>query len=80
MYVCIYLFFCWSSRIHTDLLFSGHLLIAENGSMLKENNRFQRKNEIIYSDIDVFKLNSERFKNISFRDASRIVPFEAEVL
>ena len=32
----------------TDLLFSGHLLISENGSLLKENNRFQRENEVIY--------------------------------
>lgn len=72
-----------SAGVHestTDLLFSGHLLIAENGSMLKENNRFQRENEIIYSDIDVFRLNSERLKNISFRDASRIVPFEANII
>ena len=64
----------------TDLLFSGHMLIAENGTMLKENERFQRNNEVIYSCIDVFRLNSERLKNISFRDASRIVPFEAEVI
>ncbi|MBS4804398.1 MAG: NAD(+) synthase [Clostridium sp.] len=72
-----------SAGVHestTDLLFSGHLLIAENGSILKENNRFQRENEIVYSDIDVFRLNSERLKNISFRDASRIVPFEANII
>ena len=72
-----------SAGVHestTDLLFSGHLLIAENGTMLKENNRFQRENEVIYSDIDVFRLNSERLKNISFRDASRIVTIEANII
>ena len=50
-----------SAGVHestTDLLFSGHLIISENGSILKENERFQRENEIITSYIDVFKLNS----------------------
>ena len=61
----------------TDLLFSGHLLISENGLLLKENNRFQRENEIITSIIDIDKLNSERLKNISFRNSTSICPFEA---
>ncbi|GCD12112.1 NAD(+) synthase [Clostridium tagluense] len=60
----------------TDLLFSGHLLISENGLLLKENNRFQRENEIITSIIDIDKLNSERLKNISFRNSPSICPFE----
>ena len=61
----------------TDLLFSGHLLISENGTLLKENNRFQRDNEIIYADIDTFRLKSERMKNLSFRDSSKFTPFKA---
>ena len=64
-----------SAGVHestTDLLFSGHLLISENGSMLKENERFQRDNEVIYSIVDVFKLNAERMKNLSFRDSSML--------
>ena len=64
-----------SAGVHestTDLLFSGHLLISENGSMLKENKRFQRDNEVIYSIVDVFKLNAERMKNLSFRDSSML--------
>ncbi|GAA0108209.1 NAD(+) synthase [Clostridium tertium] len=80
---CMSAYIYSSAGVHestTDLLFSGHMLIAENGTMLKENERFQRNNEVIYSCIDVFRLNSERLKNISFRDASRIVPFEAEVI
>ncbi|MDB1954496.1 NAD(+) synthase [Clostridium tertium] len=80
---CMSAYIYSSAGVHestTDLLFSGHMLIAENGTMLKENERFQRNNEVIYSCIDLFRLNSERLKNISFRDASRIVPFEAEVI
>ncbi|RII34967.1 NAD(+) synthase [Clostridium chromiireducens] len=77
-----------SSGVHestTDVLFSGHLLISENGSLLKENNRFQRDNEIIYSFVDVFKLKAERMKNLSFKDSSKycnkkpnIIRFEFE--
>lgn len=64
----------------TDVVFSGNLIIAENGSILKENKRFQRENEIITSIIDLGKLSSERIKNISFRDSVKLCPFEAEII
>lgn len=79
--LCAYVYS--SAGVHessTDLLFSGHLLISENGTMLKENERFQRENEVIYADIDVFRLNSERMKNLSFRDSSRLSPFKAKFI
>ncbi len=61
----------------TDLVFSGHLIIGENGIILNENERFQRDNEVISYIIDIDKLNNERLKNLSFRDASRLSPFKA---
>lgn len=70
-----------SAGVHestTDVLFSGHLVISENGSILKQNDRFQRENQVITSCIDIFKLNSERLKNLSYRDASKMVPFKAK--
>ncbi len=72
-----------SAGVHestTDVLFSGHLLISENGSLLKENDRFQRKNEIIYSYIDVFKLKAERLKNISFRDSYKSLSLKPYII
>lgn len=51
----------------TDLVFGGHNLIAENGTVLKESRRF--RNDIIYSEIDVFRLLSERRKNTTFKMA-----------
>ena len=42
----------------TDLVFGGHHLICENGSLLKESRRFQ--NETIYGDLDVERLIGER--------------------
>lgn len=64
----------------TDVLFSGHLLICENGSLLCENERFNRESEIITSIIDIDKLKAERLKNTSFRDSKSIVPFEVETI
>ncbi|MEG0771688.1 NAD(+) synthase [Clostridium sp.] len=64
----------------TDLLFSGHLMIAENGSTISENKRFQRENEIITGIVDINKLKSERLKNVSFRDSVAFCPFKGEYI
>ena len=45
----------------TDVVFSGHALIAENGAVLKEN-RFSDESSIIYGDIDLEKLSNDRIK------------------
>ncbi len=50
----------------TDILFSGHCIIAENGSILNESERFKFESNMIISDIDLDKLNSERIKNKTF--------------
>jgi len=52
----------------TDLVFSGHCLIAENGIILEESKRFNRGNTIIYSEIDVDRLSAERQFNKTFAD------------
>jgi len=56
----------------TDLVFSGHLIIGENGAIINKNSRFQRENEILTSILDIDKLNGDRLKNLSFRDSSLI--------
>ena len=48
----------------TDLVFSGHNMIFENGICLSEAEKF--KNGIIYADIDLEHINNERRKNTSF--------------
>lgn len=42
----------------TDMVFSGHNLIAENGVVLAESRRFI--NESVFADVDVEKINNER--------------------
>ena len=53
----------------TDLVFSGATLIAENGSVIAQGKRFARDNEIIVSDIDIERLNSQRRGNMSFENS-----------
>jgi NAD+ synthase (glutamine-hydrolysing) len=50
----------------TDIVFSGHSLIAENGEVLKENRRFSFESDLIATDIDIEKLRSDRLKDKSF--------------
>lgn len=57
----------------TDLLFGGALFAAENGTVLAEGERYQRKTNIIYADIDVEKINTLRVKNMSFENNSQQV-------
>ncbi|WP_405343075.1 NAD(+) synthase [Fibrobacter sp.] len=60
-----------SAGVHestTDMVFSGHLMIAENGSMIAENKQFNRESEIIYADVDVDRLNMQRLSEGSFQD------------
>ena len=60
-----------SAGVHestTDMVFSGHLMIAENGSMLAESKPFSRETEIVYADVDVERLNMQRLSEGSFQD------------
>ncbi len=65
----------------TDLVFSGHDIICENGTILKEAKRFE--NEMIYTEIDVDRLVSERRRMTTFPvqscDRYTIVPFNLDV-
>ena len=44
----------------TDLVYSGHCLIAENGALIAENERFSRESNITYGEIDCDRLKFER--------------------
>ncbi len=59
----------WESS--TDLVFGGHSIIAENGQILKQNERFSRKSEMICADVDCRKLAALRTFETSFNDAPR---------
>jgi NAD+ synthase (glutamine-hydrolysing) len=50
----------------TDLVFSGHSLVAEYGQVLAETERFQFASQIATADIDVQRLVHERLRNNSY--------------
>jgi NAD+ synthase (glutamine-hydrolysing) len=53
----------------TDVVFAGHLLIAENGVLLAESERFKREGELVVADVDTERLRVERARQTSFADA-----------
>lgn len=61
----------------TDVVYSGHHLICENGTVLAEAKRFV--NDVIYADMDVKRLAAERRKMTTFFEEEseeyRSVPF-----
>lgn len=66
----------------TDVVYGGHNIIAENGVILSESPQFV--NEIIYSEIDVDRIISERRKNTSFQPLEDVnemlrIPFSLDI-
>ena len=65
----------------TDLVFGGHNLIAENGTVLAQSPRFT--NGIIYSELDIHRLRSERRRMTTYQCAENPayekIPFHLEV-
>src|SRR5262249_25065858 len=53
----------------TDVVFAGHCLIAENGTLLAESPRFRREETLLVSDVDLDRLRADRVRTNSFADA-----------
>jgi NAD+ synthase (glutamine-hydrolysing) len=68
----------WEST--TDVVFGGHCLIAENGTLLAESQRFQREDNLLIADVDLDRLRADRMRTNSFGDAALYLglqrPFE----
>lgn len=56
-----------------DLVFSGHSIIAENGTVIKENSQLCDSDYILVSDIDMGKIKADRIKTKTFADAKSYV-------
>lgn len=54
----------------TDVVYSGHAMIAENGTLLAEGARMKLQTQVIVADLDVERLDHERTRNSSFRGES----------
>jgi NAD+ synthase (glutamine-hydrolysing) len=60
---------CGVGESTTDVVFGGHCLIAENGTMLAESRRFQREDALLVADVDLDRLRADRQRTSSFLDA-----------
>lgn len=60
----------------SDVVFSGHALIAVNGRLVAENERFSRQSTLIYSDIKPAWSDSLRASWTSFNDCVATSPVE----
>lgn len=68
---CIYAYTSAGSTESTqDLVFSGHSMIAENGTILAENDDQIATDYLLVYDADVGRVRSERRRNKSVRDAT----------
>jgi len=61
---------CGVHESTTDVVFSGHLLIAELGNLLAEGRRFRRDDSLAVTDVDVERLLVERARQNSFGDTA----------
>ncbi|HJO92774.1 MAG TPA: NAD(+) synthase [Victivallales bacterium] len=64
----------------SDVVYGGHSIIAENGAVLKENARFSDKPDIIFSEIDCQRLNTQRISESSICDSMNYNSFLSEKL
>lgn len=63
-----------SAGVHestSDLVFSGHQLICENGSLLAECKPFARDSQLTIADVDLERLIADRMRIKNFADARR---------
>jgi len=58
----------------TDVVYSGHGIVAENGVVLGETERFSFETRHIITDVDVQRLAHDRLKSSAFRDEAATTP------
>ena len=78
--VCAYLYAdAGQGESTTDLVFSGHNFIAENGAVLAESQRFTTG--LTFADIDLQRIEGDRRRATTYQGAAggRVVPFSLPV-
>jgi NAD+ synthase (glutamine-hydrolysing) len=58
----------------TDLVFGGHSMIAEHGTLLAEADRFDFGSSLTIADIDLFRLRGERLRSAAFATSLPLRP------
>ncbi|MBY0512793.1 MAG: NAD(+) synthase [Gemmataceae bacterium] len=53
----------------TDIVFGGHCLVAENGTIVAESPRFRPGSDLLVTDVDLDRLRHDRVQSTSFNDS-----------
>ena len=53
----------------TDLVWDGHALVVENGTMLAESERYSTESQLVVADVDLGRLVADRLRMTSYADA-----------
>lgn len=73
--ICGYVYTsCGVHESTTDLVFGGHAMIAENGGVIAEAERFKREGGMIISEIDIEHLLYDRERTTSFGEGTHGFP------
>jgi NAD+ synthase (glutamine-hydrolysing) len=65
---------CGVHESTTDLVFGGHCMIAENGTILAESERFRRDEQLVVGDIDLERLRGDRMRTTTFAQTTTQPP------
>lgn len=72
---CLCAYVLSSAGVHestTDTVFGGHSLIADNGRLAAEGERFGRESALILADVDFERLAAARLSESSFNDSKSL--------
>ena len=69
---------CGPGESTGDLVYSGHSMIAENGNIISETERFSFKDQLIVKDIDIDYLEDSRLRNNSYGFSA--LPFDYRII
>jgi len=58
-----------ASESSSEMVFSGHNIVAANGHVVTETEKFSLETVILYADLDVLRIHHDRRNNSSFRDS-----------
>ena len=64
---------CGTDESTTDVVFSRHCLIAENGLILAESPRFKQEPQLLVADVDCERLLGDRVRMGTFGDAAALL-------
>ena len=73
--ICAYVYTsCGPGESTQDVVFGGHALIAEDGAILGESQRFALEGELLVGDVDIEHLRLDRERTTSFGDSVHAFP------